>query len=63
MVIMPSRNEVVKGVGISTLEIPVKKRKTTIGSNLNHLAQIQYVEFTDDGHVRHPSFQGLRHDK
>jgi bifunctional non-homologous end joining protein LigD len=27
------------------------------------VCQVQYTELTSDGHVRHPSFQGLRIDK
>lgn len=27
------------------------------------VAEVAFTEWTDDGHLRHPSFQGLRHDK
>ncbi|WP_428306175.1 DNA ligase D [Lacipirellula sp.] len=27
------------------------------------VAEVQFTEWTDDGHLRHPSFQGLREDK
>lgn len=27
------------------------------------LCEVEFTEWTDDGHVRHPSFQGLREDK
>src|SRR5205085_8042385 len=27
------------------------------------LAEVSFTEWTDDGHIRHPSFQGLREDK
>lgn len=28
-----------------------------------YICQVQYVEFTNEGHVRHPSYMGLRKDK
>jgi bifunctional non-homologous end joining protein LigD len=45
------------------LDIPVKKEKGFHWAKPIYSAQVQYVEFTDEGHVRHPSFLGLRHDK
>jgi bifunctional non-homologous end joining protein LigD len=44
-------------------DVPVKKEKGFHWAKANYSCQVQYVEFTDDGHVRHPSFLGLRMDK
>ena len=32
-------------------------------SRLKHVGEVEFIEWTADGHVRHPSFQGLRKDK
>lgn len=45
------------------LEDVVKKEKGFHWAKPKYTAQVQYVEITDDGHVRHPSFLGLRKDK
>jgi bifunctional non-homologous end joining protein LigD len=45
------------------LETPVKKEKGFHWAQPKYSCQVQYVEITDDGHVRHPSFLGLRKDK
>ena len=45
------------------LDIPVKKEKDFHWAKPKYTAQVQYVEITEDGHVRHPSFLGLRKDK
>jgi len=45
------------------LDIPVKKEKDFHWITPKYSVQVQYVEFTEDGHVRHPSFLGLRQDK
>jgi bifunctional non-homologous end joining protein LigD len=45
------------------LDVPVKKEKGFHWSKPKYTAQVQYVEITDDGHIRHPSFLGLRKDK
>jgi len=45
------------------LDIPVKKVKGYHWAKPKFSAQIKYVEITDDGHLRHPSFLGLRIDK
>jgi bifunctional non-homologous end joining protein LigD len=45
------------------LETSVKKEKGFHWTKPKFTAQVQYVEITDDGHVRHPSFLGLRKDK
>jgi bifunctional non-homologous end joining protein LigD len=65
-------NELLKSLHakISPLEVdkcpcdaPVKKEKGFHWAKPKYSAQVQYVEMTDDGHVRHPSFLGLRKDK
>jgi bifunctional non-homologous end joining protein LigD len=45
------------------LDMEVKKEKGFHWTKPKFTAQVQYVEITDDGHVRHPSFLGLRIDK
>lgn len=45
------------------LDTPVKKEKGFHWAKPKYSCQVQYVEITDDGHVRHPSFLGLRKDK
>lgn len=45
------------------LDAPVKKEKGFHWAEPKYSCQVQYVEITDDGHVRHPSFLGLRNDK
>ena len=44
-------------------DVPVKKEKGFHWAKPKYSCQVQYVEMTDDGHVRHPSFLGLRKDK
>lgn len=44
-------------------DVPVKKEKGLHWAKPKYSCQVQYVEITDDGHVRHPSFLGLRKDK
>lgn len=44
-------------------DVPVKKEKGFHWAKPKYSCQVQYVEITDDGHVRHPSFLGLRKDK
>jgi bifunctional non-homologous end joining protein LigD len=65
-------NELLKSLHakISPLEVdkcpcnlPVKKEKGFHWAKPKYSCQVQYVEMTDDGHVRHPSFLGLRKDK
>lgn len=65
-------NELLKSVHakISPLEVdecpcdvPVKKEKGFHWAKPKYSCQVQYVEMTDDGHVRHPSFLGVRQDK
>lgn len=45
------------------LDTAVKKENGFHWAKPKYTAQVQYVEITDDGHVRHPSFLGLRNDK
>ncbi|MGC3944713.1 MAG: non-homologous end-joining DNA ligase [Chryseolinea sp.] len=45
------------------LDEPVKKEKGFHWTKPKYSAQVQYAEMTDDGHIRHPSFLGLRKDK
>jgi bifunctional non-homologous end joining protein LigD len=45
------------------LDVPVKKETDYHWARPKYTAQVQYVEMTDDGHVRHSSFLGLRKDK
>jgi bifunctional non-homologous end joining protein LigD len=45
------------------LDVPVKKEKDYHWAEPKFTAQVQYVELTDVGHVRHSSFLGLRKDK
>ena len=45
------------------LDVPVKSEKGFHWVTPKYSCQVQYVEITDDGHVRHPSFLGLRMDK
>jgi bifunctional non-homologous end joining protein LigD len=45
------------------LDTPMKKEKDFHWAKPKFTAQVQFVEITDDGHVRHPSFLGLRKDK
>jgi DNA ligase D-like protein (predicted ligase) len=65
-------NEMLKSLyaKISSLEVDecpcdvqVKKEKSFHWAKPKYSCQVQYVEMTDDGHVRHPSFLGLRKDK
>ena len=44
-------------------DVAVKKEKGFHWAKPKYPCQVQYVEITDDGHVRHPSFLGLRNDK
>lgn len=45
------------------LETPVKTENGFHWAMPKYSCQVQYAEITDDGHVRHPSFLGLRKDK
>jgi len=45
------------------LDEPVKKDNGFHWTKPKFSVQVQYAEITDDGHIRHPSFLGLRGDK
>ncbi|MFZ6011238.1 MAG: non-homologous end-joining DNA ligase [Bacteroidota bacterium] len=47
----------------SPLDIPIKEERGMNWVKPRYHCQVQYVEMTADGHVRHPSFLGLRFDK
>jgi bifunctional non-homologous end joining protein LigD len=47
----------------SPMSMPVKETKDMHWVEPHFIAQVQYTEITQDGHVRHPSFLGLRMDK
>lgn len=47
----------------SPMSMDIKAPKGAHWVEPRYVAQVQYAEITQDGHVRHPSFQGLRIDK
>lgn len=47
----------------SPMSVPFKVEKGMHYVEPFYIAQVQYQEMTADGHVRHPSFLGLRNDK
>lgn len=47
----------------SPMSVPFKITRDMHFVDPFYIAQVQYQELTADGHVRHPSFLGLRHDK
>lgn len=47
----------------SPMSMSIKETKGMHWVEPHLIAQVQYTEMTADGHVRHPSFLGLRHDK
>jgi DNA ligase D-like protein (predicted ligase) len=53
----------VKARTTSPMSVPFKIERGMHFVEPFYIAQIQYQEMTNDGHVRHPSFLGLRHDK
>jgi len=44
-------------------EMPADARRNAVWLKPDLVAQISYLEVTPDGHLRHPSFLGLREDK
>ena len=44
-------------------EIPRSVLKTAMWVKPELLCEVSFTEWTEDGHIRHPSFQGLREDK
>jgi bifunctional non-homologous end joining protein LigD len=57
--------------GLATTTCPFSKSKRPRGSNFREarwvrpelVAEIEFLEWTPDGHFRHPTFKGLRDDK
>jgi len=47
----------------SPMSTPIKETKEMHWVEPHFVAQVKYTEITQDGHVRHPSFLGLRNDK
>lgn len=45
------------------VEVPAIERKNAVWLEPELVAQVNYTEWTSDGRMRHPSFQGLREDK
>jgi bifunctional non-homologous end joining protein LigD len=43
--------------------IPASEAKDVTWVNPTLVCEVQFTEITSDGHVRHPSYLGLRHDK
>jgi bifunctional non-homologous end joining protein LigD len=43
--------------------VDAKRRPGAVWVEPKYVAQIQFTEWTDDGRLRHPTFQGLRTDK
>ena len=47
----------------SFVEVPVIERKDAVWLKPKLVCEVEYTEWTRDGRLRHPSFQGLREDK
>ncbi len=45
------------------VEVPAIERKDAVWLNPKLVCEVEYTEWTRDGRLRHPSFQGLREDK
>jgi bifunctional non-homologous end joining protein LigD len=45
------------------VEVPAEERKDTVWLEPKLVCEVAYTEWTRDGRLRHPSFQGLREDK
>ena len=43
--------------------VPRERTRDSIWLKPDLVAEVDFAEFTDDGHIRHGSFQGLREDK
>ena len=47
----------------SFVEVPAIERKDAVWLKPKLVCEVEYTEWTRDGRLRHPSFQGLREDK
>jgi bifunctional non-homologous end joining protein LigD len=47
----------------SSVDVPRSVLKTAHWVQPQLLCEVSFTEWTEDGHIRHPSFQGLREDK
>jgi len=47
----------------SFVEVPATERKDAVWLKPKLVCEVEYTEWTRDGRLRHPSFQGLREDK
>jgi bifunctional non-homologous end joining protein LigD len=47
----------------SFVEVPALERKDAVWLKPRLVCEVEYTEWTRDGRLRHPSFQGLREDK
>jgi bifunctional non-homologous end joining protein LigD len=47
----------------SFVEVPAIERKDAVWLKPQLVCEVEYTEWTRDGRLRHPSFQGLREDK
>ena len=45
------------------VEVPAVERKDAVWLSPKLVCEVQYTDWTRDGRLRHPSFQGLREDK
>jgi bifunctional non-homologous end joining protein LigD len=48
---------------LSFIEVPAIERKDAVWLKPKLVCEVEYTEWTRDGRLRHPSFQGLREDK
>ena len=71
---MQSARELVSRFSKIRVETPVLSRSETVGVGFGEwraihwlkpvlLCEVAFTEWTEDGHIRHPSFEGLREDK
>ncbi len=71
---MQSARELVARFSKIRVETPVLSRSETVGVGFGEwrtihwlkpvlLCEVSFTEWTEDGHIRHPSFEGLREDK
>ncbi len=71
---MQSARDLVARFSKFRVEAPVLSRSETVGVGFGEwraihwlkpvlLCEVSFTEWTEDGHIRHPSFEGLREDK